>query len=291
MKTSFWLLATVLFVHAGTCLAKGVDGAERGGGDPIALEFTRYGSAIAQDLETWRTKILTPEIRRDFSKAIQEFPIVPIDGEVLDSNGISMTAVTDLAKKQIEVSRKRWTNLGYLEEFQKIAVVFHEYLRAAGYSSFENTYALTGKFLAYVKTHSSAMHSTAVHVNQVQMQRLATMLRGRTLVCVPNGGSDPRSFHITASKSTQGDLNVEIRYSNGTHYLTQSKTKPFGTVTQIAAGESVLVSFGGDSARDVLRFDSPTKKGSCSCGFGTESYAAPPKAEPQVRTIKCCLLP
>lgn len=289
MKTPYWLFAAVLFVHTGTCFAKGVDGAERGGGDPIALEFTRYGSAIVQDLETWHTKILTPEIRRDFSKAVQEFPIVPIDGEVLDSNGTSMTAVTDLAKKQIEVSRSRWAAFGYLEEFQKIAVVFHEYLRAAGYSSLENTYALTDKFLAYAKTHSSAMRSTTVHVNQVQMQRLATMLRGRKLVCMPIRDPNPRSFHIATPKSTPGDLDVEIRYSDGTHYLTQSKTKPFGTVNQVAAGESILVSFGGDSARDVLRFDSPTKE--YSCGFGTESYASPRKAEPRVRPIKCCLLP
>lgn len=293
MKSFSYLLPLLLLIQSGLCLARGgVDGAERGGGDPVALEFTQYGEAIAQDLDRWPNSILTLQNRRDFLKAVREFPVVQIEGEIKDSAGISVTAVTDLEKKQIEIARERWIAIGPIKQHEKIAIVFHEYMRAAGLGSLENTYALTTEFMKYVKAHSSSLLSSALQGNNDQTFKLATLLRGKKIVCSPKGGTDPRAFVITATGSKPGQAEVNIRYSNDDYYLSPGKTEPSFALTQIVAGQSLLLSMServlstSERATNVLRFDSPTQIG---CGWGTESFAPRSGAKPNVRVINCCL--
>ena len=289
MKMLSCFLSVLLLIHGSFSFAGGVDGAERGGGDPITAEFTQYGTAIAQDLESWNHELVGPATRKNFSAAIQNFPVVLVDGAVLDSQGNIVTAVTDLKKKQIEVSRGRWNAIGYMLQYEKIAIVFHEYMRAAGYGHLENTYSLTTQFLKHVKMNSATMHSTTLHTNNVQKFKLAIFIgaSGKKIVCAPLGGADSRSFVISATGSQPGQVTLELRYPGGEHYLTKSKTEPFGKISQIAVGESILISMKDGPAKDVLRFDSPFTP--IGCGYGTESHAARAEDAPEVRVISCCL--
>lgn len=282
MGKSAYFFACVLAAAAsiGSALAGNKDGSSgtRGGGDGRAIEFVKYGKALARDIAKNQGQI--PEVSAGaFASGIEAFNVGTVSGPVVDSMGKERDVVTDVdpGSKLISISRERWDALD-AKPFNKASLVFHEYLRAAGYGAQDGSYALTDKFMGILKARWPRTSVAAVEAAYTQIAKLGKVLRGRLIRCVSGPKND--SLTVSVAPDKMGMSRITVQNATGAGKFVDEY------ITQISVGEYIFVVY-KDKNRSLLQLETPSERKYCTMGF--LSYQPSVKDLPVSDTAVCCL--
>lgn len=268
----------LLFMVSPSYAGGGSSAGTRGGGDMQALEFSCLGRALIDDYSKFGQNLLRdPKASIKLKQAFAVFRVSSVAALPVDSTGSQKEAVTDLSQKTIQVNRSAWNNKSK-KMVSKLSLVFHEYLRAAGFGDLDESYEVTGSFNKILSNKWEYSETSLVDRQYNAAARLKALIKNKILSCVAVDPKRKLNISLIVNRDEAGMHHLVIKESE--------QTFSEELITQFSVGENIFLTY-GDDGRSFLSVPSPDNI--LDRQFGTYSTQATAEDVPFVTAIQCSL--